>query len=186
MDGRPRLRHRTPPRGADPLESPLEYELRELEPPSTARVTAELEDGRFTIATEQPHVKVAWQVTAATTIPGPRDPAPRVGSVPRRGDEGDDPRLLRRGEGGEDCAREPRRFVAGFLGSFVAVLAVVLAFNVVVDPLALAGTGIVPTAVEPDRSIKLDLIQHLKREPADPDPGRFARPAGAALLAGAA
>lgn len=58
-----------------------------------------------------------------------------------------------------------RRFVGGFLGSFFAVLGAVLAFNVVVDPLALAGTGIVPTAVEPDRSIKLDLLQHLKHGP---------------------
>jgi hypothetical protein len=33
------------------------------------------------------------------------------------------------------------------------------------DPFALAGTGVVPTAVEPDRSIKLDLLQHLKRGP---------------------
>jgi hypothetical protein len=45
------------------LEPPLAYELRDLEPPSTARVTAELADGRFTIATDQPHVKVAWRVT---------------------------------------------------------------------------------------------------------------------------
>jgi hypothetical protein len=45
------------------LEPPLVYELRDLEPPSSARVTAELEDGRFTIATDQPHVKVAWRVT---------------------------------------------------------------------------------------------------------------------------
>jgi hypothetical protein len=58
-----------------------------------------------------------------------------------------------------------RRFVVGFLGSFLAVLAVVLAFNVIVDPFALAGTGLVPTAVEPDRSIKLDLLQHLKHGP---------------------
>ena len=57
------------------------------------------------------------------------------------------------------------RFVIGFLGSFVLVLAGVLAFNVVVDPFALSGAGIVPTAVEPDRSIKLDLVQHLKRSP---------------------
>lgn len=63
------------------------------------------------------------------------------------------------------AATSQRRFVAGFLGSFLAVLAVVLAFNIVIDPLALAGTGIVPTAVEPDRSIKLDLIGHLKRGP---------------------
>ena len=46
-----------------PLEPPLEYELRDLEPPSSARVTAELRDGRFTIATDQPHVKVAWRVS---------------------------------------------------------------------------------------------------------------------------
>jgi hypothetical protein len=63
----------------------------------------------------------------------------------------------------EDAGR--RRFVGGFLGSFFVVLACVLAFNVVVDPFALAGTGIVPTAVEPDRSIKLDLLQHLERGP---------------------
>jgi hypothetical protein len=45
------------------LEPPLEYELRDLEPPSRARVTAELADGRFTIATDQPHVKVAWRIS---------------------------------------------------------------------------------------------------------------------------
>ena len=45
------------------LAPPLEYELRDLEPPSTARVTGGLRDGRFTIATEQPHVKVAWRLT---------------------------------------------------------------------------------------------------------------------------
>ncbi len=58
-----------------------------------------------------------------------------------------------------------RRFVIGFLGSFFAVLATVLAFNVVVDPFALAGSGIVPTAVEPDRSVKLDLLQRLEHGP---------------------
>ena len=51
------------PAGSGPLGPPLEYELRDLEPPSSARVTAELEDGRFTIATDQPHVKVAWWIT---------------------------------------------------------------------------------------------------------------------------
>lgn len=45
------------------LEPPYEYELRDLDPPSSARVTAELENGRFTIATDQPHVKVAWRVS---------------------------------------------------------------------------------------------------------------------------
>jgi hypothetical protein len=51
------------PADAAPLEPPLAYELRDLEPPSTARVTAELADGRFTIQTDQPHVKVGWRVS---------------------------------------------------------------------------------------------------------------------------
>ncbi len=51
------------PSEATSLEPPLEYELRDLDPPSSARVTAELEDGSFTIATDQPHVKVAWRIT---------------------------------------------------------------------------------------------------------------------------
>ena len=51
------------PAGAAPLSPPLEYELRDLEPASSARVTAELENGRFTIATDQPHVKVAWRIS---------------------------------------------------------------------------------------------------------------------------
>ena len=51
------------PAEAGPLEPPLEYELRDLEPPSSTRITAELENGRFTIATDQPHVKVAWRVS---------------------------------------------------------------------------------------------------------------------------
>jgi hypothetical protein len=51
------------PAGTDRLLPPLEYELRDLEPPSSARVTAELRDGRFTIATDQPHVKVSWRLT---------------------------------------------------------------------------------------------------------------------------
>jgi hypothetical protein len=51
------------PSSADPLVPPLAYELRDLEPPSSARITAELEDGRFTIATDEPHVKVAWRIS---------------------------------------------------------------------------------------------------------------------------
>ena len=51
------------PADAGLLEPPLEYELRDLEPSSSARVTAELENGRFTIATDQPHVKVAWRIS---------------------------------------------------------------------------------------------------------------------------
>jgi hypothetical protein len=59
----------------------------------------------------------------------------------------------------------PRRFAFGFLAAFFGVLAAVLAFNVVVDPLALAGTRIVPSAVEQDRSVKLDLLERLQRNP---------------------
>jgi hypothetical protein len=51
------------------LVSPLEYELRDLEPPTSARITAELKDGRFTIATDQPHVKVAWRITTRNEKP---------------------------------------------------------------------------------------------------------------------
>jgi len=51
------------PNEAGPLEAPLEYELRDLEPPSSARITAGLKNGRFTVATDQPHVKVAWRLT---------------------------------------------------------------------------------------------------------------------------
>ena len=51
------------PDDAPPLAPPLEYELHDLEPPTRARITAELEDGRFTVATDEPHVKVAWRLT---------------------------------------------------------------------------------------------------------------------------
>jgi hypothetical protein len=57
------------PADAGPLEPPLAYELRDLEPPSNARITAGLENGRFTLATEQPHVKVAWR--SSGHVPGP-------------------------------------------------------------------------------------------------------------------
>lgn len=57
-----------------PLEPPIEYELRDLEPPTTARVTAELANGRFAIATDGPHVKVAWRVRGRL----------RAGSLPPR------------------------------------------------------------------------------------------------------
>jgi hypothetical protein len=51
------------PAEAGPLEPPLAYELRDLEPASTARVTAELRNGRFTIQTDQPHIKVFWRIS---------------------------------------------------------------------------------------------------------------------------
>jgi hypothetical protein len=62
------------PAEAGPLEPPLEYELRDVEPPSTARVTAELEDGRFTIHTDEPHVKVAWRLTGRRPVGHPPHP----------------------------------------------------------------------------------------------------------------
>jgi hypothetical protein len=46
-----------------PLAPPFEYELRDVDPPSTARISAALESGRFTVATDEPHVKVAWRIT---------------------------------------------------------------------------------------------------------------------------
>lgn len=61
------------PAEATPLEPPFEYELRDIEPPSSARVTAELRAGRFTIRTHEPHVKVAWRVSG-------RGASPRAGT----------------------------------------------------------------------------------------------------------
>jgi hypothetical protein len=40
----------------------LEYELRACAPAVAATVAAELVGGRFMIATDEPHVKVAWRV----------------------------------------------------------------------------------------------------------------------------
>jgi hypothetical protein len=57
------------------------------------------------------------------------------------------------------------RFVLGFLGSSLGLLAAILSFNIVIDPFALAGSGVVPTAVESDRSVKLTLLENLKRGP---------------------
>jgi hypothetical protein len=54
---------RLPAQAGPLLGPPLELELRDLDPQSRARVTAELKDGRFTIATDEPHVKVAWRVS---------------------------------------------------------------------------------------------------------------------------
>ena len=48
---------------AGALEPPLDYELHDLDPSSSARITAELNNGQFTIATDQPHVKVAWRIS---------------------------------------------------------------------------------------------------------------------------
>ena len=42
----------------------FEYELTPVGAPSAAAVAEEIVDDRFTIATDDPHVKVAWRVTA--------------------------------------------------------------------------------------------------------------------------
>jgi hypothetical protein len=54
------------PRAAGHMHGDLAYELRVFAPVVKARVAAQLVDGRFTIATDEPHVKVAWKVTAQT------------------------------------------------------------------------------------------------------------------------
>lgn len=42
----------------------FEYELTPIGSECSAVVAKEIEDERFTIATDEPHVKVAWRVTA--------------------------------------------------------------------------------------------------------------------------
>ena len=63
------------PAGAGRPLPPLAYELCDLDPQSSARVTAELNDGRFTIATDEPHVKVAWRVSGRR--PASHQPRPQ-------------------------------------------------------------------------------------------------------------
>jgi len=65
----------------------------------------------------------------------------------------------------ETAAPKAQGFVAGTLISCFGLLAAVLALNIFVDPFAIAGTGIVPTAVENDRSTKLTLVEELRSSP---------------------
>jgi hypothetical protein len=51
------------PRSFQVARGGLEYELRPCPRHIKATVAAQLVDGRFTIATDEPHVKVRWQVT---------------------------------------------------------------------------------------------------------------------------
>ena len=57
------------PRSAVRLHGTVEYELRPLERDVSAAIAAELVDGRFTIATDEPHVKVAWRVAVRRLQP---------------------------------------------------------------------------------------------------------------------
>lgn len=60
------------PHDAYPEHASLDYVLQPIGAESGVRVTAELRHGRFSIETDEPHVKVAWQVglAAATTKKG--------------------------------------------------------------------------------------------------------------------
>ena len=51
------------PRAAGRLHAGVDYELQPFTARVTAHIAAELSDGRFTVATDEPHVKVAWRVT---------------------------------------------------------------------------------------------------------------------------
>jgi hypothetical protein len=51
------------PREAGRLHGSLDYDLRPFTRGVRAAVAAQLVDGRFTIETDEPHVKVAWRVT---------------------------------------------------------------------------------------------------------------------------
>ena len=57
------------PHSVGRLHGSLAYELRSFAPGVTATVAAELMDGRFTIATDEPHVKVAWRVRSQRPQP---------------------------------------------------------------------------------------------------------------------
>src|SRR5437763_17085653 len=57
------------------------------------------------------------------------------------------------------------RYAIAAVGGLAAALCAIFMFNAIVDPLSLIGWRIVPPAVEPDRSIKLDLISKLKENP---------------------
>jgi hypothetical protein len=58
-----------------------------------------------------------------------------------------------------------RTYVAAALIACSGMLAGVFALNYTVDPFAIAGTGVLPTAVENDRAVKLDLIAKLVKSP---------------------
>jgi hypothetical protein len=62
-------------------------------------------------------------------------------------------------------APKAQAFVGATLVSCFGLLAAVVALNILVDPFAIVGTGIVPTAVENDRSTKLTLVEELRSSP---------------------
>jgi hypothetical protein len=54
------------PAEARGLKGPFDYILEPAEASVGAAVTSELTNGRFTIETDEPHVKVAWRIAGAT------------------------------------------------------------------------------------------------------------------------
>jgi hypothetical protein len=61
------------PRAAAAFRGDLDYDLRPLTRGVTAAIAARLVDGRFTIETDEPHVKVAWRVTGRRPQPDPKE-----------------------------------------------------------------------------------------------------------------
>jgi hypothetical protein len=57
------------------------------------------------------------------------------------------------------------RYAAGALVSVFVVVGATFALNAIVDPFSLVGTRLLPTAIENDRTTKLDLIDKLKSNP---------------------
>jgi hypothetical protein len=51
------------PRDAYPPQAELEYSLQAIDGDSGVRVVTGLRDGHFTIASDQPHVMVAWRIS---------------------------------------------------------------------------------------------------------------------------
>jgi len=68
----------TLPRSAGRLHGDIAYELRPFTDGVAAEIAAELMDGRFAIATDEPHVKVAWRVSGRRVNPDPTPPEPQT------------------------------------------------------------------------------------------------------------
>jgi hypothetical protein len=51
------------PQDAYPPRAELAYELHAVDGASVVRLTAGLREGRFTLATDEPHVKVVWRIS---------------------------------------------------------------------------------------------------------------------------
>jgi hypothetical protein len=75
------------------------------------------------------------------------------------------PAALRRRRAKDPVDSSHWRFAGAVVFSCLGLLGATFALNVIVDPFALAGTDVVPSAVETDRAIKLTLIERLERSP---------------------